>query len=161
MAEGPRTDLRCPAFLGVQSCVDTVPISLSATCSHFSATSTRRRQDVPPGCACCDRFCPHGWGSPNAAAGQSLASGGDIRGKLLDQSGEPLGGATVAAINGATGLTRTSTSATDGTFLLMGLPVGSSSFRSAISRCAPIMCVSRPMAFRRAMLRESSYPSVF
>src|SRR6185369_2303375 len=58
---------------------------------------------------------------PGASA---QTSGGTIAGKVQGKDGAPMPGVTVTASNKDTGLDRSTTSASDGAFLLPSLPVG-------------------------------------
>lgn len=60
--------------------------------------------------------------APQAALGQS--AGGDVVGKIIDQSGAALPGVTVTVTNKATGTSRSDTTGADGSFALRSLPVG-------------------------------------
>jgi len=59
-----------------------------------------------------------------AAYGQSQATAADLSGTVVDPNGAVIAGATVAARDNATGITRTTTSGDDGTYKFIGLPPG-------------------------------------
>ena len=73
------------------------------------------------------------------AATRGFAQGttGTLEGKLTDEQGLPLPGATVAVQNAATGFHRSATSDSNGVFRVPGLPVGSYDLRAELSGFAP------------------------
>lgn len=56
--------------------------------------------------------------------GQAQATAADLTGTVTDPNGAVVSGATVRAKNNATGLSRTTTSSSDGSYSLIGLPAG-------------------------------------
>jgi hypothetical protein len=64
------------------------------------------------------------WILTASALGQAQASGADLTGTVVDPNGAIVPGATVTAHNTGTGITRTTTTGTDGTYKLIGLPPG-------------------------------------
>ncbi len=52
------------------------------------------------------------------------SAGGDVSGKVIDQSGAPLPGVAITATNKATGAKRDDVTGADGSFVLRSLPVG-------------------------------------
>lgn len=58
------------------------------------------------------------------AIGQTAVSTSDLKGTVTDPNDAVVAGATVTAKNNATGLTRTTVSAADGTYTFIGLPPG-------------------------------------
>ena len=69
------------------------------------------------------------------AAGPAFAQGttGAIEGKVSDEQGLALPGASVTAQNAATGFSRSGVSDSDGSFRLPGLPVGSYELKIDVS----------------------------
>jgi len=65
-------------------------------------------------------------------------SGGSIAGKVQDKDGAPLPGVTVTASNKETGLERSTTSDSEGNFLLPSLPVGVYTVTSDLQGFAPV-----------------------
>src|SRR5207247_1571042 len=51
-------------------------------------------------------------------------AGAELKGRVLDEKGGPVAGATLTATNPATGLKRQQSSAADGSYRFPGLPVG-------------------------------------
>ena len=68
-----------------------------------------------------------------AAPAHAQQTTGNITGRILDEQGAGVPGATVTARNGQTGLTRTETSDEAGVYRLTGLPVGAYELRVDIS----------------------------
>src|SRR6185436_7323683 len=63
--------------------------------------------------------------SAGTARAQSRVTGGDLRGTILQQTGEPLPGATVTVTNLETNVTRTVTTDLGGAYRVSALPPGS------------------------------------
>ena len=59
-----------------------------------------------------------------SAFGQAQATGADLTGNVVDPNGAVVNGATVTANNRAGGITRTTTTGTDGTYKFINLPPG-------------------------------------
>jgi hypothetical protein len=69
---------------------------------------------------------------------RAQTSGGSIAGKIQDKDGAPLPGVTVTASNKETGLERSTTSDSEGNFLLPSLPVGVYTVTSDLEGFAPV-----------------------
>jgi hypothetical protein len=61
----------------------------------------------------------------SAAFAQTQAINGGVRGRVLDQAGNPIPSARVDAINNATGFIRSQETQEDGYYVLANLPLGS------------------------------------
>jgi hypothetical protein len=72
------------------------------------------------------------------APGASAQAGGTIAGKVQGKDGGPLPGVTVTASNKDTGLDRSTTSASDGAFLLPSLPVGTYTVKAELEGFATV-----------------------
>src|SRR5690242_19344931 len=66
------------------------------------------------------------------------ATGGSIHGRIVDETGAALPGVTVTALNEAPGSSRSAVTATDGSYLLSGLPVGSYTVTSELANFASL-----------------------
>src|SRR3954453_18221187 len=73
-----------------------------------------------------------------APVASAQTSGGAITGKIQDKDGAPLPGVTVTASNKETGLERSTTSDSEGNFLLPSLPVGVYTVTSDLEGFAPV-----------------------
>src|SRR3954453_4903273 len=65
-------------------------------------------------------------------------TGGSIAGKVQDKDGAALPGVTVTATNKDTGLDRSTTSASDGNFLLPSLPAGTYAVKAELEGFAAV-----------------------
>ncbi|MGH9857752.1 MAG: carboxypeptidase-like regulatory domain-containing protein, partial [Acidobacteriota bacterium] len=63
-------------------------------------------------------------------------TGGSVQGFITDDSGAPVPGATITAVQTATGITRTATSDSSGFYRINELPVGPYEFTVALSGLA-------------------------
>jgi hypothetical protein len=70
---------------------------------------------------------------PRGVGAQARLTGADLNGSVQDQSGGVLPGATLTATNVATNLTRTTTTDTEGRFIIPALPPGTYTVSVAIS----------------------------
>ncbi len=77
--------------------------------------------------------------APNALAQSSGTTTGDIKGRVLDEGGAGLPGATVAATNKDTGATRTAISRTAGDFVLPLLAPGQYQVKVTMDLFAPVL----------------------
>ena len=89
-------------------------------------------------------------------------AGASLTGKVLDKDGAPLPGATVTATNKDTGLDRSTTSDSDGRFLLPSLPVGSYTVKAELQGFATVNVedVRLNVATQRALEISMSTSSV-